>query len=72
MTPDAPTGWSGEHTSAPTTRPGQVFVPGKPLTDIWAKPGLRWHDTLSAHRSACPTPASSHSEIVPRHAPGMA
>jgi hypothetical protein len=25
-----------------------VFVAGKPLTDIWAAPGLRWRDTLAA------------------------
>ena len=25
------------------------FVPGKPLTDIWAKPGLNWRNTLERH-----------------------
>lgn len=26
-----------------------VFVPGKPLTDIWAAPGLAWRDRLTEH-----------------------
>lgn len=26
-----------------------IFVPGKPLTDIWAAPGLRWRATLEQH-----------------------
>ena len=26
-----------------------VFVAGKPLTDIWAAPGLRWRESLTAH-----------------------
>jgi hypothetical protein len=29
--------------------PEGVFVPGKPLTDIWAGPGLAWRDRLAEH-----------------------
>jgi hypothetical protein len=28
---------------------GGIFVPGKPLTDIWGAPGLRWREQLQAH-----------------------
>ena len=33
----------------------EVFVPGKPLTDIWAAPGLAWRDRL-AERLTGPLP----------------
>lgn len=37
----------------PSTRTGDesaaVFVPGKPLTDVWAAPGLAWRAVLEKH-----------------------
>ena len=35
-----------DHDPVTDLGPGTVFVPGKPLTDIWAAPGLQWQSTL--------------------------